>query len=311
MKLRTSFITTGLICCISLFAIAQTEVSSPKTQEPHILLCGGSEVIEGHVMGDGPQAQFKQDWVWRPENSAGLPGYGVKTQFLTTDDCKPVEGGRNILITSSGNAVALVDHSTGNTLFYATVRNAHSATLVPGSMIAVASSDAAGGDGDRIVLFDRGSSNQVLASFPFKSAHGVEWDTKRSVLWILGHNELAELHVEHPPDRAASMTLVKAFTLPVGGAHDLVLAQDSSTLYITTGKRVFTFSINDAVFAPYVPLDSLTGVKSLSIEPATGQVMYTQADEGVWWTYSLRFHGPDAIVTLPWMTYKARWYASK
>lgn len=45
--------------------------------------------------------------------------------------------GEEILITSSGSAVALVSHETGATLFYASVKNAHSADLLPGGFIAV------------------------------------------------------------------------------------------------------------------------------------------------------------------------------
>jgi hypothetical protein len=49
-------------------------------------------------------------------------------------------------------------------------------------------------------------------------------------------------------------------------------------------------------------------IKSLSIQAESGQIAYTQADPGVWWTYTLRFLQPDAQIVLPAMIYKVRWY---
>ena len=44
--------------------------------------------------------------------------------FQFTDDCKPVDGGRKVLISSSGGAVALVDGDTRRASFFARVTNA-------------------------------------------------------------------------------------------------------------------------------------------------------------------------------------------
>ncbi len=82
----------------------------------------------------------REAWRWRPEEDAGLPAYLRDPAAWATSDCKPVRGGRQILITSSLSGIALVGRETKRTSFYATGENAHSADLLPGNRIAVATS---------------------------------------------------------------------------------------------------------------------------------------------------------------------------
>jgi hypothetical protein len=57
-------------------------------------------------------------WSWRGVDRPELPP-DLRDKFKSTDECKPVEGGAKILITSSGGGVALVERSSGKALFHA------------------------------------------------------------------------------------------------------------------------------------------------------------------------------------------------
>ncbi len=146
---------------------------------PHVLTCGRSFVVESQVtLKEGGNAILVPVWTWTPEKSKGMPPELINN-FSTIDECKPTSGGTELLVTSSHDAVAVVSRQTGDTLFSAHVKNAHSAVLLPDHLIAVASSDATDGSGDRIVFFDRRASNVELAELPLHAAHGLGWDGSR------------------------------------------------------------------------------------------------------------------------------------
>jgi hypothetical protein len=273
-----------------------------------LLMCGGPQVVEADVSYSSGQAILKETWHWRPEQSKGLP-VPMMRKFITTDDCKSVSRGTEVLITSSGDAVALVSYRTGETLFYATVKNAHSAELLPGGFVAVAASDNAAGGGDHIALFDRGRSDKVIQSVPLTAAHGVVWDAKRNILWALGETQLLRLKLKNDSS-APRLEIDKRIDLPGPIGHDLQISKNCDVLWVTTTKAVFSVDPDKLSFVPFAPFHNLSGIKSLSIDEGTGQIAYTQADPGVWWTYTLRFKTPDEQIDLGSMIYKVRWSSS-
>jgi hypothetical protein len=64
--------------------------------EDELILCGW-DVVAILKMSDPPQ----KIWEWKADTCSTLPGL-LRTRFATTDDCKPVDGGEKVLITSSG-----------------------------------------------------------------------------------------------------------------------------------------------------------------------------------------------------------------
>ena len=274
-------------------------------QAKRAIVCGSAQVLEGTLTERDGKASFQPQWTWRPEDSAGLP-LALRSNFAGTDECKPVDGGKAVLITSSANALALVSYETHATLFYANVRNAHSAALLPGGLIVAASSFSADGTGDRLLLFDRARSDHAIATLPLSWAHGVEWDQTRGVLWALGDHELVEIKISN-----RQMTVQKTFPLPSRGGHDLVLSADASVLYLTTSTQVLVFTPKDATFTPFAAFAGIGDVKSLSIDPDDGQIAYTQAGKGVWWTYTIQFLKPAAELVLPEHAYKMRWFPTE
>jgi hypothetical protein len=278
----------------------------PASAESTLLLCGGAQVIEARVVIREGHSVLDEVWHWRPEQSAGLP-VKMMRKFVTTDDCKAVTGGKELLITSSGDAVALVSHQTGATLFYAEVKNAHSAELLPNGYIAVASSSDPEHHGDRLLLFDRKVSQTPVLSIPLEAAHGVAWDSRRQVLWALGGAVLLSIRLESAAGQP-QLIVEKQIPLPSREGHDLQLANDGSTLYITNTKEVFRFDPDRLDFSPFKPFQGEGEIKSLSIQPVTGQIAYTRADPGVWWTYTIHFKDPGDHITVPSMIYKVRWF---
>jgi Family of unknown function (DUF6528) len=271
----------------------------------NVLLCGGAEVVEATVEQEQGRSALKEVWRWRPEESSGLP-IPMMRKFITTDDCKSVKHGTEVLITSSGDAVALVSRKSGAALFYATVKNAHSATLLPGGLIAVAASDGPGGEGDQVVLFRQEIADTPVAHYKLTAAHGLEWDGKRNVLWALGGKVIAKLKLTEV-NGIPHLQEEHVEPLPAPTGHDLQLSSDGSVLYVTNTKNVFSMDPDSMKFTLFPPFDGLQQIKSLSVDSTTGRIAFTQADHGVWWTYTLRFSNPKAEVVLPSIIYKVRW----
>ena len=270
-----------------------------------VFLCGGAQVVQADVVTQDGKTTLVERWHWRPEESRGMPEKLMR-KFITTDDCKPVDAGRKLLITSSGDAVALVAYPSGDTLFSAVVKNAHSAELLPHGLVAVASSDSPDNAGDRLLLFMGDQSSKPIGFLPLEAAHGAVWDAKRNVLWALGGKTLLKIAVE-TTGPIPHFVVERAVDLPEPIGHDLQIAADGSMLYLATTKRVLQVDPDRMTFAPFGPFRGMSGVKSLSIDPQTGRIAFTEADPGVWWTYTLRFLDPPNSVKLSSMIYKVRW----
>src|ERR1700722_11340329 len=67
-----------------------------------LLLCGMDEVFAIDP-SSAETGCIEKLWSWRAKDHAELPET-VRDRFGTTDECKPVDGGKEILISSSGGA---------------------------------------------------------------------------------------------------------------------------------------------------------------------------------------------------------------
>jgi len=287
-----------LLCVLLTAALATVAVAD------ELILCGGDEVfiLKLAPPGGGPPAKI---WSWQAQNCFELPSH-LKNSFRTTDDCKPIDDGRAVLVTSSGGAVVLVERSTGKALFYAAVLNAHSADVMPGGRLAVASS--VGQTGNRLILFDLKWPDKPLYSDTLVSAHGVVWDEDRDLLWALGGDELrAYRRVDWDTDQP-SLVCDAAFPLPSRGGHDMSPVPRTSKMLITAGRRVYEFDRETRTFRVQTDLDGRGSIKSVTIHPLTGQVAYTMAGEEGWWTDRVRFLHPEGELIRPGeRLYKIRW----
>jgi hypothetical protein len=266
-----------------------------------LILCGGAEVF---IVA--PDATAKV-WSWKASDHAGLLG-DLKNAFATTDDCKPVDGGKRILISSSSGGCALLDRETGKPLWWAKVRNAHSIEALPGGRIVVASSVG----GDKLLLFDAATGDRVLWETPLPSAHGVVWDATRKRLFALGFKELrsyAPLNWDSP---TPAFELKETTALPDDDGHDLSPVPNSADLVLTTDRHIWLFDRDKSTVRPHPDFKDRPGVKCVSIHPLTGRTLLIQSGGGHWWSDTCELVDPPGKLTFTGETlYKGRWLTDK
>jgi hypothetical protein len=255
-----------------------------------LILCGDHEVFA--VTLDDP---IREVWRWRADAASGIPE-AIRPRFGTTDDCKPVDGGETILVTSSGGAAALVSRKTGRATFWCCVWNAHSAERLPGNRLVVAGSTSP--DGNRLALFDRNQSEAERFTTPLFGAHGVVWDATAKRLWALGQRELQAYRLADWEGSAPRLDPIQTWTLPDEHGHDLRLLEAQRQLLLTTRESVWTFDIRTSAFAHFEPLANIRDVKSVDIHPVTGQIVWTQAETN-WWTHHVYFKHPEQTLNFP------------
>ena len=275
----------------------------PSAKSESILLCGADTVFVVDT-ATATNAKIEKTWSWNAKQCDQLPE-AVRRTFATTDDCKPVDRGSRILISSSSGGCALVERPSGKVVWYAQVPNAHSLDLLPHARIVVASSVSA--KGNRLVVFDVAHSNQPIWDTPLPSAHGVVWDEGRQCLWALGFNELRCYELKDWESEKPSLAMKASYPLPDEGGHDLQPIPRSNDLVATTGHHVYLFERNKHEFRLHPDLGNKVGVKSVSVHPGTGQTAFVRATES-WWSDLLGFLAPAGKIQLPGeRLYKARW----
>jgi hypothetical protein len=235
----------------------------------------------------------------------------MRDRFPWTDECKPVDGGRRILITSSGHGAALVERGDGRAVFWAEAKNAHSADVLPGGRIVVAASVWREGGGDRLILFNAAGAGRELWTESFPHAHGIVWDPERSHLWALGHDELRGYALSDWESEAPALRRTSLLRLPEAGGHDLSPMPGTPKLIVTTERHVWLFDRDSGGLAPHPELGGAADVKCVSVHPATGRTAFVQAESPNWWAHRVRFLSPEGELALPGENvYKARWLAA-
>src|SRR5690606_19336531 len=274
---------------VAIWALGSLALAGPvvSAAEPaaSLIVCGAAEVFIIPADADGTDAP-KKVWTWRAADSAAIDPAAHRT-FASTDDCKPY--GDEILITSSSGGVALVRRDDKSCRFYTYSRNAHSACLIPGNRVAVASSFG----GDEFQLFAIGSEPrqpEPLAVLPLKGAHGAEWDAGRQRIWALGDVELLLVAVREANGKV-QLVAEKTWKLPTEGGHDLSPTADGGGYYVTTNTAVYRFDTDSGKFSPHPRLGAHKKVKSIDEQRKGGRVVYHQATPEHWWSDTLRFDG--------------------
>ena len=230
----------------------------------------------------------------------------MRGTFATTDDCKPVDGGSRVLVSSSSGGCAVVERPSGKVIWYARAPNAHSLELLPRGRIVLASSVHA--NGNRLVLFDLARSEKPIWDTPLVSAHGVVWDEGRQLLWALGLKELQSYELRDWDGDKPSLAIKGRYPLPDGGGHDLQPVPRSNDLVVTTGPGVYFFDRDKHEFRLHPDLGQKANVKSVSVHPATGQTAFIQASDKAWWSDTLGLLYPAGTMRLPEeRLYKGRW----
>lgn len=281
--------------------------TGPAWAADRLYACGDDQVREYRVSATGVAREV---WRWSAAEATSLPEPYRRTLLTRIDDCKPVDGGRSILVTASTGGVALIDRATGDVSFRATAPMAHSADVLPNGLIAVALSIHR--DGDRLELYDRRRSEAPLLHLPLPSGHGAVWDAKRRRLFVLSH-DLIQAYRIAGTDAAPTLVEAARWTLPGRrDGHDLSRRPDGRYL-VTTDDGVWTFDPGRGSFAALAGLNPRLRVKAVSMAGGgnDGRLAWVQAEES-WWAKGFtiaRADGSDPVrVPVEGMhLYKVRW----
>jgi len=276
-----------------VFAIASVVLLVIPTivQATDLICCGAQQVF---IIAGEPFGPYtaKPKWTWQASDSSQILAE-AHSWFRSTDECKPI--GDDILITSSSGGVALVRRKDKAALFYTYAKNAHSACLLPGQRVVVASSYG----GDQLLVFDQrrsGRDIKPVAQIKLHGAHGAHWDAKRKRLWALGDSEL--LLIEIGSSDKPALKIEKRWKIPTQGGHDLFPGADRSFLFVSSNTHVYRFNLKTHTFAPDERLADARKVKSVDQHPKTGRVVYHQGTAKTWWSDRIRFAGSDDSIQL-------------
>jgi hypothetical protein len=153
------------------------------------------------------------------------------------------------------------------------------------------------------VLFDVKRSGETVFDTELVSGHGVVWDEQRKVLWALG---LKTLRTYQVLDRR--LVKLAEYELPDESGHDLTAVTGTHLLSVTAHHHVWMFDREKKTFARHPQLWDFENVKSVHVHPDSGEVVWTMADKGFWWTATLRFLKPAGTIERAGeRLYKARW----
>lgn len=281
---------------LALLALAHSALAADI-----ITVCGGDEVYQI----DPKASPVTKLWSWRAKDRPEIPE-ALKRSFATTDECKAIDGGKHLLVSSSSGGCALLEMPSGKALWWAKVTNAHSIERLSGGGIVVAAST--GANGNKILFFDSAVPEKPVHEIPLPSAHGLVWDDERSGLWALGFKELlfCQMKKGDPP---MSFQVKSRYPLPDEDGHDLRPVPHSPELILSTHAGVWRFHRDKGSFSPDPELKDRIETKSVDIHPKTGCTLLTQASGDNWWTSSIELLNPATKVTLEKeRIYKARWY---
>lgn len=266
-----------------------------------IIACGDDQVI---VIDSKASVSYdvKILWRWKVSEANDLPDPYQKL-LVPTDECKPVDGNKKILITSSGGGVVLVDRKTKKSLFYAHSPMAHSAEILPNERVVIALSTHK--DGNSIEVYDLKVPEKVIFKDSLYSGHGVVWMSKQKSLFALGYNELRRYTLKDWNSDRPELQLEEKWILPDNGGHDLMAVSDSK-LILTTTKNVWVFNIPGKEFSPFEPLKQMSNIKSVNYNESTEELIYTKGEIS-WWTHNIYCRNPDKTLIIPRINiYKAR-----
>ena len=283
-------------------------------ESTELVFCGDNHVfvINATIAKDS----YKEGlvWSWDARTAAGELGLAA-SRCDHLDECKFVDNGTKLLLTSSYGWCALLDYATSKMLFHATgLSNAHSAEYLPGGYIAVATSTGSSVSHNKVHLYNSAKSEVSLANADLYSGHGVVWDYKRNVLYAAGGDVVKIFKINGLGTDKPSFELVKSIKAPQGGIHDINRVDDNTIT--VAGNKAYLFNVDTEQFTEMPLFSGSTALKSLNYNAETGEVWYTDATipegEESWSSHKIRYSAninasnPDRIINVDIDMYKVR-----
>ena len=283
----------GSTDAVTLTAGDKIETDDARSTEVTELIFCGDNMVYMIDAGLADETGYKNavTWSWDATTAAATLGLAA-SRCNHLDDCKPVDNGKKLLVTSSYNWCALLDIATGEVLFHTTAApNAHSAEMLPDNRIAVACSEGSNSDNNKVQVYDIARPNLVLFQSELGSAHGVVWNETTQRLYAIGGQSLQIYKLKDWTSATPSLELEKTVQTPYGGLHDMSLV-NSNTLCIG-GRRAYLYDIGANQFTEMTLFASSTAIKSINYNDDTGELWYTDSTipEGsqAWSTQTIRY----------------------
>lgn len=262
-------------------------------QKDYLVACGESKVI---IIDPAKSTEAEPFivWQWSVAEATDLPAAYHKL-MVPLDECKPVMQNKKLLLTSSGGATILLDIDSKNVTFYGRTPMAHSADILPQNRIAVANSTHP--EGNSLEIYDINTPEKVLFKDSLYSGHGVVWNEKKDLLYVLGHSVLKAYALSDWKSLTPKLKLVKQWALPEAGGHDLYMI-DPDNFIVSTHHNVFKFNTKKETFDVFGPLSGKHNIKSVNYDAKRNKLVYTVAEES-WWTQHIYSTQPDARLHIP------------
>jgi len=292
---------------VAAVALGWLAFALPASAE-EVYACGDGQV-RAYELDDG---EPRETWRWTAAEAEDLPDLYRERLFRSIDECKSVNGGRSVLVTSSSDGVVLIDRESKAVRFRARSPMAHSAEFLPGDRVAVALSTHK--DGNRLEVYDLSKNEEPLFHLELYSGHGVVWDAQRDRLFALSFGMVQAFSLKDWDGPSPSLTETRRWTLPgEQGGHDLSRDPETGKYLVTTTDAAWWFdpdAENEAdAFKPFPTLNPAPHVKSLEL--TTRRAVWVQAEES-WWAFGFTVADRDGAnprrVDVPDLhLYKVRW----
>ncbi|MBQ4286808.1 MAG: hypothetical protein II770_02150, partial [Bacteroidales bacterium] len=273
-------------CGLFLTAGLMVPASAASGWGDYLVACGDEDL---YIVNAATSIDETPDviWHWNVFETYGQITDHMRSLIRVLDDCKPVNGGKQLLLTSSAGGTILLDIATRKCLFHAATPMAHSADMLPGGRIAVANSTNP--KGNSLEIYDSRVSDVCIWKDSLYSGHGVVWSEKYARLFALGYKELRMYSLKDWESDKPSLVLEKTWELPGNSGHDLNKAGENA-LTVTNHDGVYLFDITSGKFKPMPGMKGKKNVKSFNYDAVSGRVVYT-IGETSWWTNHIYLKG--------------------
>lgn len=262
-----------------------------ESESTILAVCGDNQVFV--INADLAKSSYREGiiWQWDAKSAAAVLGL-AESKCDHLDDCKMVDNGTKMLLSSSYGWCALLDYETNEVLFHTTqTPNAHSAEYIPGGYIAVATSDGTTVNHNKLQLYSVSQSESLLSSADLPSGHGVVWNRKRSLLYAAGAQAIKVFELQGLESGKPQLNLKKTIKTPTNALHDLMSIDDNRLS--VAGVKAYIFNIDTEVFEEMTLFSASTQIKSLNYNGETGELWYTDATvpEGneTWSSHKIRY----------------------
>jgi hypothetical protein len=241
-----------LFIAISTFCAAVSSAAD-------IIVCDQSgdqsiRVYDASLPGD---TLAEPKWTWSGPRDTVIPASKRKKFLGNLAECKPTADGKLILVAACSGCWAVVDYNTCKAIAWGDNKMmSHSIELVGDDVVAVV---ATGGKfkGGLLYLFDiKGEKaispeKQNSTSFWFDNPHGLHWDSKTGILWVVDTPSLTPCAISRAADGKFILDRLDSYSLVEKGVtygHDLRPVPGTRLLALTTHEKVMFFDMDKRVF---------------------------------------------------------------